>query len=83
MSARHNRLVQDFFVKSLVGLPVDNELELFATICQKLEGLGDIIRQKDSDLFNEIVNYYTGTNMPEKTKLEIKKQKLVLTLEKN
>ncbi len=68
----NNKVIQTFLVKALLGLPIDKELELFATIHQKLQGLGEIIREKNPELFEEIIRYYDSASIKPKTRLEIK-----------
>ena len=71
-----NKEIQTFLVKALLGLPIDKELELFATIHRTIEGLGEIIKERNPELFQELIRYYDSSSIKPKAKLEIKKQQL-------
>jgi len=55
---------------ALLNLPNDN-LELLGIFKDKLYQLGQIIKQRDPDLYDEIIRIYTDTCSSEKIKIEL------------
>ena len=71
-----NKVVRDFIVKSFLRIN-QNEPEILAIYQEKLYELGDIIRQKDEELFNFIIRNWTDEYASEKMKIEINRAKRI------
>jgi len=65
--------VRDFMLRAMLGL-VNDEPELLAIFNDKLYGLMNIVKQRDEELYNEIIRIYTSTNCREKIKVEVNRQ---------
>ena len=75
-----NMRVRDFMLRAMLGLSND-EPELLAIFSDKLYGLMNIVKQRDEELYNEIIRFYTGTTSSEKIKVELNRNRRSLNNE--
>jgi len=68
--ANKNNKVRSFIVNSFLEINQDDP-EILAIFHDKLYGLGNIIKQRDSKLFDEIIRLYTDSNSNEKIKVKL------------
>lgn len=64
-----NHKVREVIVNAFLGLP-NKDAEILAIFHDKLYDLGQIIKQRDSELFEEIIRNYTDDMSREKIKIK-------------
>ena len=62
--------VRSFIVKAFLGLSQD-DADILAIFHDVLYSLGDIIKQRDPELYDEIIRTFADTLSTEKIKIEI------------
>jgi len=71
---RDNQKVRTFIVKSFLRIN-QKDPEILSIYQNQLYDLGQIIKQRNEDLFNEIINNWTSEWSVQKIKVEINRQR--------
>ena len=71
---RQNIKVKDFITNALLGIN-QNDPEILAIFQNKIYDLGQIIKQRDLDLYNEIIRLYTNPYVSQKIKIKLNRQR--------
>jgi len=71
---RQNHRVRGFIAESFLGLSQDDS-DLLAIFHDQVYQIGQIIKQRDESLFEEILRIYTNPTSLEKLKLKVNKSR--------
>jgi len=71
---RDNKKVRNFIVKSLLRIN-QNEPDILASFQNQLYDLGQMIKQRDEELFDEIIRTWTDEYSGEKIKVELNRNR--------
>jgi len=69
-----NRKVRNFIVKAFLRIDQDDP-EILNIFQDQLFALGNLIKQRDEELFNEIIRTWTSEWTAQKIKVEINRQR--------
>jgi len=73
MTSKNNK-GREFIIEAFLGLNND-DAEILAIFHNKLYELGQIIRQRDEELFNEIIRTFASGPSNEKIKIKLNRQR--------
>lgn len=68
-----NAKIRTFIVKAFLRIDQDDP-EILASFQNQLFALGDLIKQRDEEMFNEIIRTWTSEWTAQKIKVEINRQ---------
>ena len=71
---RDNKKVRNFIVKAFLRID-QTDPEILAIFQDKLFALGNLIKQRDPELFDEIIRTYTNSYSSEKIKVEMNRSR--------
>ena len=72
MTTTQNYNIRKFMLNAFSGLG-SSDAEILAIFHDKLYELGQIIKQRDEELFNEIIRHYSSEEMDRRLKVELNK----------
>jgi len=71
-----NKKIRTFIVKAFLRIG-QNDPEILASFQDQLFALGNLIKQRDEELYNEIIRTWTSNFSSQKIKVEINRAKRI------